>query len=368
VLGEPKTLAVRSVVSGDGEKIEILCVFEDADGCFIRYSIDETDESVRTNVCKITMYDVMASCFGTPGGGKSKNEITLSHGSKTAPTFTTLIIEDTDGNLLENVLIESLRPSSSDLSEILSHIAQSSSAPILLGPHETGGMKRPLVSDEEDSLQTNKHAKLNGNSPALTLEQRLEFLSASLFELEAGSKVSTTSSSKKVKGVKEGKALVANDGSLHSMVVLIDQALQSGNDALLEQVLASDDASIVNATARRLTPSSIVKLLRKLVAKFEKRPSRGLLLTRWLSAVMRSHTSFLIGVPDLSYQLEGLSQMLEQRLSTYARLAALGGRLDLLMAQIASQPAISQVSNGHSLDQTKNGKIGAIPSQTYRED
>ena len=78
----------------------------------------------------------------------------------------------------------------------------------------------------------------------------------------------------------------------------------------------------------------MVQLLRKLVAKFEKRPSRGLLLTRWLAAVLRFHTSFLISVPDLSTQLAGLSQMLEQRLASYTRLAALGGRLDLLLSQI----------------------------------
>ena len=78
----------------------------------------------------------------------------------------------------------------------------------------------------------------------------------------------------------------------------------------------------------------MVQLLRKLVAKFEKRPSRGLLLTRWLAAVLRFHTSFLISVPDLSSQLAGLSQMLEQRLASYTRLAALGGRLDLLLSQM----------------------------------
>ena len=49
----------------------------------------------------------------------------------------------------------------------------------------------------------------------------------------------------------------------------------------------------------------------------------------------RYHTSFLISVPDLSDQLAGLSQMLEQRLASYSRLASLSGRLDLLMSQVA---------------------------------
>jgi U3 small nucleolar RNA-associated protein 5 len=112
----------------------------------------------------------------------------------------------------------------------------------------------------------------------------------------------------------------------------------------------------------------VVQLLRKLVAKFEKRPSRGLLLTRWLAAVLRFHTAFLISVPDLSAQLAGLSQMLEQRLASYSRLAALGGRLDLLMSQMTADAD----EHGGDEGQGRRGR-GAqeqafVPRQTYRDE
>merc|ERR1712070_801847 len=108
-----------------------------------------------------------------------------------------------------------------------------------------------------------------------------------------------------------------------------------GDDALLEQCLQSGDIDVIDATARQLPTNRIVFLLKKLVAKFEKQPSRGILVTRWLSSVLRHHTSYLVTVPDLSFQLAGLGQMLEQRLSSYMRLSSLAGRLDLLLSQLS---------------------------------
>ena len=87
-----------------------------------------------------------------------------------------------------------------------------------------------------------------------------------------------------------------------SLVTLIDQALQSGDDSLLEQCLACNDMDVIDGTARVLKTHRVVTFMKKLVAKFEKRPSRGILLTRWLSCILRHHTSFLISVPDLSEQ------------------------------------------------------------------
>ncbi len=50
--------------------------------------------------------------------------------------------------------------------------------------------------------------------------------------------------------------------------------------------LGCEDADVVDKTSRRLPTSRIVLLLRRLVSKFEKRPSRGLLLTRRLAAIL----------------------------------------------------------------------------------
>jgi U3 small nucleolar RNA-associated protein 5 len=184
----------------------------------------------------------------------------------------------------------------------------------------------------------------------MTMEQRLESLSAELAEIEKSSAADPNAIA--------SAAVLGETPTASSLVTLMDQALQSGDDALLEQCLGCEDATVVDGTARRLPPARVVQLLKKLMAKFEKRPSRGVLLTRWLVAVLRSHTAFLMGIPDLSSQLAGLSQMLENRLATYAKLAALGGRLDLLMSQVSSR------AGGDSVQEEAKKE----PRKVYRED
>ena len=420
VSGEPKNINVRSVSTEDGEIIEILCVFEDINGCYIRYSIDNNNESnTNTNgksndknsnkkniqlpsICKITSTSlIMAGSFGKSSGDMNGKYVTLAIGTKVSPFFATVSVEDSDGNILENVTVgvsasilknmENVLEEGSSGSLIESRIVLE---PVILGPNETGGLKRPLLSglEEVGIPGDNRRRKLGtevlevevrkggeggvqGSVEELTLEERLESLSASLYEVEKGSRKNPTSlsypqpdrnerysrndSENLVQGLVQGP-------SSNSLVVLIDQALQSGDDALLEQSLACDEISVVEATAKRLAPGRVVQLLRRLVAKFEKRPSRGLLITRWLAAVLRFHTSFLISIPDLSAQLAGLSQMLEQRLSSYTRLASLGGRLDLLMSQIDSHIDNNDSKrNGNNGNGESNGSMN--PKQIYKE-
>jgi Dip2/Utp12 Family len=361
VLGEPKSLLVRSVASEKGDRIEVLCVFEDADACFIRYAIQGASETIRTTTCNITTgSNIMAGRFGNSTGAKIQTEITLALGQKSSPSFSSVTIADAEGNLSENVEVH-VKSASSSSSEVISSAEslalegakRSVLAPVVLGPHESGPKKRPQLSDDLDSSKKRQKKFGLDDLDELTLEQRLDSLSNSLVEVEKMTDVPVAVSSAQAAG---------EDGpSSNSLVVIIEQALQSGDDALLEQSLACDDVSIIEATSKRLPPGRVVQLLRKLVAKFEKRPSRGLLLTRWLAAVLRFHTSFLISVPDLSAQLAGLSQMLEQRLSSYTKLAALGGRLDLLMSQITT---ITE-ANGNG-KRTANQEA-SIPRQVYRE-
>ena len=356
VTGEPKSFVVRSAASETGDRIEVLCIFEDIDGCFIRYATKGGSEETRTTICKIsTGTAIMAGRFGNSTGGRSPTDITLAAGQKSSPVFSTLTIIDAEGKLSESVSIsKSVSASTSgevDTSQLT--VAEASSAaivPIVLGPHESSGRKRPLLADDLKK-DKEKKSRTASSTDEMTLEERLEILSNSLMEVEKLTNTPATSSS-----------MTAEEGpSANSLVVIIEQALQSGDDALLEQSLACNDVSIIEGSAKRLSAGRVVQLLRKLVAKFEKRPSRGLLLTRWLAAVLRFHTSFLISVPDLSAQLSGLSQMLEHRLSSYSKLAALGGRLDLLMSQITT---ISE-SNGYS----NNAAVqdSTIPRQVYRE-
>ena len=378
VAGEPKNVILRSVSTKNGnERIEVICVFQDSDGCYIRYPIgkDTNQISSSASVCKIISNgDIMASHFGNVTGG-NENEITIATGPKNAPSFTTIIIEDSNNDILDKVTLDNVTTTTKNVLTEDSPDVRENNVTIHLGPHETGGVKRPLLNSAEEEgiiiIGDKKRSKKGDEKKEelvvvdgeLTLEQRLDSLSASLYEVEKSSNIMISSPLNTTDD--------NSNPSTNSLVVLIDQALQSGDDALLEQSLACDEISIVEATTKKLAPGRVVQLLRRLVAKFEKRPSRGLLLTRWLAAVLKFHTSFLISIPDLSMQLAGLSQMLEQRLSSYTRLASLGGRLDLLMSQINSQNFEGNNNSNSNGNSNNNGKkkdgTAAVPRQVYKE-
>ena len=353
VSGEPKSFVVRSVTSDLGDRIEVLCVFEDVDACFIRYLVQGGSEVIKTSVCNIITGSItMAGRFGNSTGGRLHNEVTLATGQKSSPTFSSIEIMGDDGIFKDSVSVvpRTVSGKSADGKEKNAEDSRAVSAPVILGPHDTISKKRPLLAEEVE--ENGKHARMDVVAEELTMEQRLEILSNSLADVEKISQPAHTSSS--------ALALDEQGPSANSLVVIVEQALQSGDDALLEQGLACSDVNIIDGTAQRLAPGRVVQLLRKLVAKFEKRPSRGLLLTRWLAALLKFHTSFLISVPDLSSQLAGLSQMLEHRLSSYSKLAALGGRLDLLMSQITT---LAEADNGTIMAK----KSASTPRQVYKE-
>jgi len=326
--------------------LEFLCVFDDSGAVIVSlsaaYSEDRVhgvDSAVLTDIKSSTA--IVAGTFGGIGN-RTAQGVVLTLGSESNPVFSFVDIDKhsvklsaSDNNrqiVLDNVQQLSIPPKiTEDYSSSGTIIPMNGAMlpPTMLGPHEMGGRKRPLIegsaAPESSSGSSKKPSRGSGSSPPdeLTIEQRLEVLSRSMTALER--------SNERPAAGPDMKPAPTSD----SLVALIDQALQSGDDSLLEQCLSCSDPVVVEATTQRLPTSKVLLFLQKLVAKFEKRPSRGLLLTQWLSSTLRWHTAYLLNVPDLAGQLAGLSQMLEQRLSSYTRLSSLAGRLDVLMSQVS---------------------------------
>lgn len=219
----------------------------------------------------------------------------------------------------------------------------------ILGAFQMGPSKRPIVStDNEPSLISKKKLKLgtidsnnnvsaadmNGADDGLSLETRLKELGDELTRYDE---------------VEDGNAIsfIANPTS-DSLVTLVEQALQSNDDVMLEQCLGCGDVNVIEETTRRLPAGKAIAFMQKLIAKFEKKPSRGVLLTKWLSGVLRWHASFLLSIPDLGKQLSGLTYMLENRLSTYSKLVSLSGRLDILLGQQVTLSSSGTVMSSNS--------------------
>lgn len=329
----------------------ILCIFEDNGGCIVTSNLDAPANGLHEDHTDYTVTSISSTSTIISGylgsiGSKDTNNIVLAVGQKSYPMFLQRQIRDKSGELLKEVTVSDTSADTANETEPssqsnLSNIALV--APEVLGAHEEGGKKRPLVDEyinapaKAPRVSFNETVKKsNSDSNELTLMERLQQLSKQIDQKnQLEGNINGTSSSEMV--------------TTSSLVTLMDQALQSGDDVLLEQCLSNNDTDMVNETAKRLSTSKVVLLLRKLVAKFEKRPSRGLLLTKWLTAMLKYHISFLITVPDLSNQLAGLSQMLEHRLSSYTKLSSLAGRLDLLLSQVAF-PNNSTASSGRLED------------------
>jgi len=185
---------------------------------------------------------------------------------------------------------------------------------------------------------------------SMTLEQRLEALSSSMMREDSDDEEDDGEPSSAATSLSIGAP------TSDSLVVLLEQSLQSGDDVLLEHCLSCSDDDIIEETSKRLPITKTVQFLRKLVTKFEKRPSRGVLLTKWLAGILKYHLSYLVSIPDLTLQLAGLSQMLENRLSSYSRLASLSGRLDLLVGQVQMKSNDIVASGGAAPVSQKKGK------------
>lgn len=258
-------------------------------------------------------------------------------GSNSKVDFHSLECVDNKGNLVSELIIEDTSSVAAVAPAKKGETAEAHNT-VVLGALDAGALVKPNVNRKRSlsslSDESSKKVKFSGNevgddfSP-LTLEKRLEMLNSTEWDEDESDD--------------DEEAVVATNTDISmsaptsdSLVTLLEQALQSGDDGLLEQCLACDDIDIIEETSKRLPVGKIILFLKKLVAKFEKRPSRGLLLTKWLSCILKYRLSYLLSIPNLAHQFAGLSQMLENRLSSYNRLASLAGRLDLLMGQVGN--------------------------------
>jgi U3 small nucleolar RNA-associated protein 5 len=136
---------------------------------------------------------------------------------------------------------------------------------------------------------------------------------------------------------------VATTGSLTS---ILSQALTSGDDSMVELVLSYNERTVIFETVSKLPTSSIVPFLSKLIMKLQARPGRGAQLTSWLRVLLNCHTGYLLTLHDLVDRLSSLYSLLETRLAAYKKMLKLQGRLDLIVARLASNSSSSEKNQG----------------------
>ncbi|KAK9919005.1 hypothetical protein WJX75_008642 [Coccomyxa subellipsoidea] len=134
-------------------------------------------------------------------------------------------------------------------------------------------------------------------------------------------------------------ALQAGPLKADSVAVLLGQALQAQDKALLEKCLNTGNEAVIAASVRRLRPHHAAALLEAAVERLRARANRGASLTAWIRAVLLHHTAYLMAAPGVLPILASLSQTIEARTAQLKPLAALAGRLDLLVAHLPKPDA-----------------------------
>jgi len=81
----------------------------------------------------------------------------------------------------------------------------------------------------------------------------------------------------------------------------------------------------------------VTPLLRKVVERVQRKPTRSMGQIKWVRALLTQHTALLMSQPELVRSLTPLYQLVEARVQTYHKLLKLEGRLDLALSQVAGQ-------------------------------
>lgn len=119
-----------------------------------------------------------------------------------------------------------------------------------------------------------------------------------------------------------------------SLAVLLSQALQAEDNALLGKCFDTHEEKLIFNTIQRIKPVEAAKLLAVAVSKLEYKPSNALRVLPWIRAVLLQHASFIMTNLNMQPVLTSLYQIIETRLAVFRPLVSLSGRLDLIMAQI----------------------------------
>ncbi|RUS90343.1 hypothetical protein EGW08_001838 [Elysia chlorotica] len=111
---------------------------------------------------------------------------------------------------------------------------------------------------------------------------------------------------------------------------LLQQGLLSGDKKILVGVFQETNETVVRNTIRRLPVSFIIPLVKEIDRGMSGHAQHALSLSRWTAALIATHTSYILSVPEIVHTLNRLYQTLASRQRFYPRMLQLKGRLELV--------------------------------------
>lgn len=119
-----------------------------------------------------------------------------------------------------------------------------------------------------------------------------------------------------------------------SLSTVLNQALRTNDNNLLESCLHNQSTEIIKATIQRLDSSLAGTLIQKLAERLSSRPGRYGHLTTWVQWICVVHGGSLASQPAAVEKMRTLNRVLAQRSRCLDDLLLLKGKLDMLDAQL----------------------------------
>lgn len=146
--------------------------------------------------------------------------------------------------------------------------------------------------------------------------------------------------------------------SADSIHVLLKQALNADDRALLISCLLRQDEKVITNSVASLNLSDVIKLLKSLVPMVQ---SRGAVLARalpWLRSVLLQHSSGIISQESSFIALNSLYQLIESRVSTLNEALQLSSSLDVLYARTI----------GYDSEEDEDGVVAPVVYEDTEDD
>ncbi|CAJ2656242.1 unnamed protein product [Trifolium pratense] len=272
----------------------------------------ESSKKMRTSI--------IASRFQSTGEDKQMKAL-VTYGSVDHPQFTVLNISDLGEDVVLNV--------GDELDSIQKHDSPSKKA---VEKESKKSKKRQATSDPDLPTTTEKvdfdqcetAGVLDDDPSEPTMGEKL----ASLNLLDEN----------KSKSEKEQESLVSlKPPSADSVHILLKQALNADDRALLLDCLYTQDEKVIIKSVAQLNPSNVLKLLNSLISIIE---SRGAILScalPWLKCLLLQHASGIMSQESSLKVLNSVYQLIESRVSTFKSVFQLSSFLDILYTGVLDE-------------------------------
>jgi hypothetical protein len=220
-----------------------------------------------------------------------------------------------DDDLALKVNLEDEVPTSTT-TETKEKTKRKSTDAIMLGPGQAGmetapPAKKSKATTTEDSEKDDEE---EADPKDLSIAERLQQLTNALDDDEDDDDETAATTNDSFK---------AKQATTESLKELLSQALQSGDDSLLELALGVRDVKIISTTLKEIEPTLVVVLLSKLTTRLASNPLRAEALAMWLSHCLK------VGRFQ-PHHLAALRNLLYERIESFSDLLRLEGRLSMM--------------------------------------